>query len=360
MSPVSSGTSSATGRWSATSSTGPWPHSRGSTGPTAARTPTRPGTCRSSGWPTCRCSRLPTARPPRRSSPASSDGLYVVGDKSWSIDMQRYNFQFTGQRFFRIESGRLAGQVKDVAYQATTTDFWGSLVGARRPADVPAGRRVQLRQGPARPGRRGQPRSAVRGLRRRQDPQHRSGGRPVTSARTLSRRRSSSGHSRPSTADGCVVRLDGEQRRPTCAGRATRSTTNGLMRGRSLTVIATVDAAEGTAAGVVSSSHVDEAQIVDARTPGRAGRPRLRAGRGRPATAQWSPRRHADWDDAPAQTSTDVFAAFAPALGEALRAARADGRELFGFAEHDAERRPIWRPRPDCGCATSSRPARSS
>ena len=54
-------------------------------------------------------------------------GIYVVGDKSWSIDMQRYNFQFTGQRFFRIENGRLAGQVRDVAYQATTTDFWGSL-----------------------------------------------------------------------------------------------------------------------------------------------------------------------------------------------------------------------------------------
>ncbi len=54
-------------------------------------------------------------------------GIYVVGDKSWSIDMQRYNFQFTGQRFFRIENGRLAGQLKDVAYQATTTDFWRSM-----------------------------------------------------------------------------------------------------------------------------------------------------------------------------------------------------------------------------------------
>ncbi len=54
-------------------------------------------------------------------------GIYVVGDKSWSIDMQRYNFQFTGQRFFRIENGELAGQLRDVAYQATTTDFWGSL-----------------------------------------------------------------------------------------------------------------------------------------------------------------------------------------------------------------------------------------
>jgi len=54
-------------------------------------------------------------------------GIYVVGDKSWSIDMQRYNFQFTGQRFYRIEGGRLAGQLRDVAYQATTTDFWGAM-----------------------------------------------------------------------------------------------------------------------------------------------------------------------------------------------------------------------------------------
>jgi TldD protein len=55
-------------------------------------------------------------------------GIYIVGDKSWSIDMQRYNFQFTGQRFYRIEHGKLAGQLKDVAYQATTTDFWGSML----------------------------------------------------------------------------------------------------------------------------------------------------------------------------------------------------------------------------------------
>jgi len=54
-------------------------------------------------------------------------GLYIVGDKSWSIDMQRYNFQFTGQRAYLIEDGRLAGQVRDFAYQATTTDFWGSM-----------------------------------------------------------------------------------------------------------------------------------------------------------------------------------------------------------------------------------------
>jgi TldD protein len=54
-------------------------------------------------------------------------GIYIKGDRSWSIDMQRFNFQFTGQQFHRIENGKLVGQLRDVAYQATTTDFWGSM-----------------------------------------------------------------------------------------------------------------------------------------------------------------------------------------------------------------------------------------
>jgi TldD protein len=58
---------------------------------------------------------------------AMENGLYIVGDKSWSIDMQRYNFQFTGQRFYRVRNGRLAGQVRDAAYQGVTTEFWGSM-----------------------------------------------------------------------------------------------------------------------------------------------------------------------------------------------------------------------------------------
>jgi TldD protein len=60
-------------------------------------------------------------------------GIYVVGDKSFSIDMQRYNFQFTGQRFYAIQDGRLTGQLRDVAYQATTTDFWGSMTAVGGP-----------------------------------------------------------------------------------------------------------------------------------------------------------------------------------------------------------------------------------
>ena len=58
---------------------------------------------------------------------AADDGIYIVGDRSWSIDMQRYNFQFTGQRFYRIKGGRLAGQLRDLAYQGVTPEFWGSM-----------------------------------------------------------------------------------------------------------------------------------------------------------------------------------------------------------------------------------------
>lgn len=61
-------------------------------------------------------------------------GIYAVGDKSWSIDMQRYNFQFTAQRFYEIKGGKLSGQLKDVAYQSVTTDFWNSMEAVGGPS----------------------------------------------------------------------------------------------------------------------------------------------------------------------------------------------------------------------------------
>lgn len=61
-------------------------------------------------------------------------GIYVVGDKSWSIDMQRYNFQFTAQQFYEIRGGRLAGQLKDVAYQGVTTEFWNAMEAVGGPS----------------------------------------------------------------------------------------------------------------------------------------------------------------------------------------------------------------------------------
>lgn len=95
-------------------------------------------------------------------------GLYVVGDKSWSIDMQRYNFQFTGQRAYRIENGRLAGQVKDFAYQATTTDFWGSMEAVGGPSTYVLGGAFNC--GKAQPGQvaavsHGCPSALFRGVR---------------------------------------------------------------------------------------------------------------------------------------------------------------------------------------------------
>jgi TldD protein len=91
--------------------------------------------------------RVPLQRMPNVSLSASKDditlndllsgideGLYIVGDKSWSIDMQRYNFQFTGQKFFRIKGGRIVGQVKDVAYQSKTTDFWNAMEAVGGPS----------------------------------------------------------------------------------------------------------------------------------------------------------------------------------------------------------------------------------
>jgi TldD protein len=56
-------------------------------------------------------------------------GILIYGDGSYSIDQQRYNFQFGGQTFWEIRNGKVAGMLRDVAYQSRTTDFWGALDG---------------------------------------------------------------------------------------------------------------------------------------------------------------------------------------------------------------------------------------
>lgn len=55
-------------------------------------------------------------------------GIFIVGDGSFSIDQQRYNFQFGGQLFYEIKNGKIIGMLKDVAYQANTQEFWNSCV----------------------------------------------------------------------------------------------------------------------------------------------------------------------------------------------------------------------------------------
>lgn len=136
-----------------------------------------------------------------------------------------------------------------------------------------------------------------------------------------------------STADGCVVIAD-EESSANLRWAGNALTTNGVTRGRNLTVIATVDGGQGTASGVVSRSAVTAADLEPlvraAEAAARAAGPAEDAQplvTGTPASP--------DFADAPDETSSAVFADFAPALGEAFARARAGGRELYGFANHE-------------------------
>jgi TldD protein len=66
-------------------------------------------------------------------------GIYIIGDGSFSIDQQRYNFQFGGQLYYEIKNGKIAGMLKDVAYQSNTQEFWNSCVGIADESDYRLG-----------------------------------------------------------------------------------------------------------------------------------------------------------------------------------------------------------------------------
>lgn len=53
-------------------------------------------------------------------------GIYIAGRGSYSIDQQRYNFQFGGTVFLEIKNGKIVGMLDDVAYQSNTQEFWNS------------------------------------------------------------------------------------------------------------------------------------------------------------------------------------------------------------------------------------------
>ncbi|MEU6899764.1 metallopeptidase TldD-related protein [Streptomyces virginiae] len=136
-----------------------------------------------------------------------------------------------------------------------------------------------------------------------------------------------------STADGCVVIAD-EESSANLRWAGNALTTNGVTRGRTLTVIATVDGKEGTASGVVSRSAVtaeDLEPLVRAAEAAARGAGPAEDAQPLVTGTPVSP----DFTDAPAETTSAVFADFAPALGEAFARARAGGRELYGFANHE-------------------------
>ena len=58
---------------------------------------------------------------------ATDRGIVIKNRGSWSIDHQRYNFQFSGQAYYEVRGGKITGMLKDVAYQSTTPVFWNSM-----------------------------------------------------------------------------------------------------------------------------------------------------------------------------------------------------------------------------------------
>lgn len=66
-------------------------------------------------------------------------GIYIIGDGSFSIDQQRYNFQFGGQTFYEVKNGQIVGMLKDVAYQSNTQEFWNSCAAIADESDYRMG-----------------------------------------------------------------------------------------------------------------------------------------------------------------------------------------------------------------------------
>jgi TldD protein len=58
---------------------------------------------------------------------ATDRGIVIKNRGSWSIDHQRYNFQFSGQAYYEVRGGKIVGMLKDVAYQSTTPVFWNAM-----------------------------------------------------------------------------------------------------------------------------------------------------------------------------------------------------------------------------------------
>ncbi|HEV7380496.1 MAG TPA: TldD/PmbA family protein, partial [Dyadobacter sp.] len=85
-------------------------------------------------WSSVQFQRMPNVSLEAGKKPLSVDemikdvkkGIYIIGDGSFSIDQQRYNFQFGGQLYYEVKDGKIVGMLNDVAYQSNTQEFWNS------------------------------------------------------------------------------------------------------------------------------------------------------------------------------------------------------------------------------------------
>jgi predicted Zn-dependent protease len=140
---------------------------------------------------------------------------------------------------------------------------------------------------------------------------------------------------RLSRGDGCIALVD-ERSSANLRWAGNTLTTNGVMTGRSLTVISIIGESRDAAAGVVSRSGITSDEDVEAvvRLAEEAARAAGPAEDAQPLAEASAGAGDHVFDQEPTQTSAGVFSSFAPALGDAFERARATGRELFGFAEH--------------------------
>ncbi|MDH5400808.1 MAG: TldD/PmbA family protein, partial [Cyclobacteriaceae bacterium] len=92
------------------------------------------GCCYADNWSSVQFQRMPNVSLAPGTSALSvqemikdvEKGIFIIGDGSYSIDQQRYNFQFGGQLFYEIENGEVKDMLRDVAYQSNTQEFWNS------------------------------------------------------------------------------------------------------------------------------------------------------------------------------------------------------------------------------------------
>jgi predicted Zn-dependent protease len=110
-------------------------------------------------------------------------------------------------------------------------------------------------------------------------------------------------------------------------------TTNGVMHDISVTVVAFSGAGEGTAAGSVSGSAASTEQVT--RIVEEADAAAAASGPAEDAAELPSGNAADDWAEPSGETSIEVYADFAPALGESFRKATAENRILYGFVDHD-------------------------
>jgi predicted Zn-dependent protease len=135
-----------------------------------------------------------------------------------------------------------------------------------------------------------------------------------------------------STADGCIV-IAAEHTESNLRWAANSLTTNGQMRSRSVTVIATFDHGAATSAGVVTRAIGTLEEVDDlVRAAEQAGRAAEPADDAAPLVGPYP--NDDDWDADPAETSAAVFEQFAPALGATFKRWSAADQLLYGFAEH--------------------------